>query len=291
MTTTILSAALNTAGITTSTFAYFDLMQFVEDALLDGQLKERVTSSLAWNIDMRCINAARNVFFDAYRQSLEDGVTEESTSIDRFNAYINGLNAANVAEKLVPVGHVITSPLALLCSLLALRVRWHERAAANSSRAYANKSLHILMLDEKVRTVDANTRGKMAIRANFVADGDKELQEVVLQKLIDKAQLTMQQQYEMRRKLTKPVIDILNYAQERVTTVGADAEFCELPVQVQRDLIEAASKAADRAVDDMGLSTRISVDDYAVAMRDAAAFKKSLAPVLKAERFNRANDE
>jgi hypothetical protein len=284
-------AALVAAGVTTSTFAYFNLTDHVEETLLDGELKARVLSSLAWNLDMRAINLARNVFFEAYRKALEDGL-EEGNSIDRFNAFVTSMGEAKNAGKHTPVGFDDNSSMRRLCAVLQLRKVWHDRAAAHATRPYLPKSLELMVLDEKARQVDPNTRNKLAVRAAFVADGDTAMQEELIAKLVEKANLTLQQQHEVRRKIVKPVLDILAYAGNLCATVYDDeVQFDSLPITMQVELIESAVKSADRAVDDMGLSSRVSVDDYAIAMRDAREFKKSLKAVLAAPRFNNPNDD
>lgn len=286
-----LASKLIAAGATSSTFAYFDLVDHIETELLDGELKARVLSSLAWNLDMRAINLARNAFFEAYRQALEDGL-DEGNSIDRFNAFVTSMSEQKHAGKHTPVGLQDNSTMRRLCAVLQLRKSWHDRAAAHATRPYQPKSLELMVLDEKARQVDPTTRSKLAARAQFVADGDTELQEQLMAKLVEKANLTMQQQHEVRRRITKPVLDILAYAGNLCETVYDDeVKFDSLPIAMQAELIESAAKSADRAVDDMGLSSRVSVDDYAIAMRDAREFKKSLQKVLAAPRFNNPNDD
>lgn len=283
---TTMQDKLTEAGIKTSTFAYFDLIDFVDNNLLDGELKGRVMASLAWNLDNRAIYLARSVFFETYRESLETG------TIDAFNEFANAMAEQLATGKLTPVGFEDASSFTQLTLVLNMRKHWHDNAQRCSTREYNPKSLAAMVADEKPRQVDVNTRSKLAVRAKFVAGDDEALQKTMLDKLIEKSNATLQQQHELRQKMVKPVLHILQIAGHKAEFVydGECPPFSELPMAVQINLIEQCMAAADRAVDDMGISSRVSIDDYAVAMRDAAELKKQLREVLKAPRFNNPNN-
>lgn len=278
-----LASALTAAGVVASNYIYFDLIGHVEDQLIDGELKARVMSSLAWSLDTRAVNYARSVFFDTYKESVETG------TIDAFNDFCTAMNERAVAgDHTHEVGFEDVDSFSTLVSLLNMRKFWHDRAEACATRPYKPKSLAELVLGERARTTAPDTKAKLAIRAAYAADGDLDLEKQLLDSLIRKSDSTKQQQYELRAKLNPAVLRVLELASARATTVydGECPELHLLPIELQRSLIEGSIGAVERGLSDMADMRNVTLDDYTVAIKESRAFVKSIHEVLKAPKFN-----
>lgn len=276
-----LAAALP-ATTTTTTFAGFDLISYIEEMLLDGELKARVVSSLAWSLDMKCINAARAIFFRTYNESLETG------TIDAFNDFVNAMsevrqNSAHLTE----IGFDKSDAFGDLVELLNMRKFWHDRASAVATRVYEPKSLMAQVYAEKLREPSALDRSKLGMRAKFMAGDDAELEAKLMANLLNMSAEGLARQHELRQKTRPAIVRILDEAANRsvIQYDGEAPEFGTLSTEMQRSFIESAMASIDRALNDLASARQVTVDDYAVACRDGILLQRQLKAVLASPRM------
>lgn len=267
-----------------SNYVYFDLLEYMDDKLIQGELKARAFSSLAWLLDMRCINLARAVFFETYRESLETG------TIDAFNEFISTMNEkAGAGKHTEEVGFTDATSFSQLVSMLNMRKFWHDEAQKHATRQYNPKTLTELIIGEKAREVALDGRAKIQLRVNFAAGDDKELASQLYERLLAKSNATLAQQHEMRQKINPAVLRIIDLAANKAQMMydGECPPFHELPIDVQRMFIEASVTSTERALDDMINVRTVTMDDYAIAFKDQKAYVRGIQLVLAAPKFNR----
>lgn len=279
---TLPAGALTDVVKTSSNYVYFDLIGFIDDQLMQGEMKARVSSSMAWMLDMRIVNYARQVFFETYRESMETG------SIDAFNEFTRRMNEVIAGgEHTEEVGFVNVSAFTQLVSLLNMRKFWHDFAGKHATRAYEPKTLTELVMSEKLRETTIDSKAKIEMRARFAANGDAAMETKLFEMLLAKSNQSLAQQHELRQKLNPAVLRIIQIASNKAQFVYDDEcpPFHELPIDVQRSLIEASIGAVERALADMANLRSVTLDDYAIAIKEAASYQAEVKKVLAAPKF------
>lgn len=212
---------------------YFDPIDTLEDHLGNfPQAHTRVLNSAVWTLDIACINAARNILFTRYAESELDANTE-----DRFGTFCQDVAEMLSHDSFYDCGE--DTPESTLAALMALRLYWHDCAAAAYSadnRDYNPKSLDDLLLSEKPRVADAGTQANYAEIARHEARGDEAKQKRFMDAFMEADRLAATQRAESNRGLI-PVLSII------LSTVGryapASTRFDELPLNTQRKLVKA----------------------------------------------------
>lgn len=284
-----LAAALTQAGVVTSNYVQFCLLDFIDDALVaSGELKARVFSSLAWMLDTMVVNKARAVFFDTYRESI--GAEDTTMSIDKWNEFVSRMNEQQaVGEHIAEVGFENTSSYDELQTLLNMRKFWHDEAQRVATRQYQPKSLAELIASEKARATTPESKMKLKMRAQFAAPDDEALQARLLESLILKNDLTLAQQHELRQKINPAVMRIIEMAtQSAMIKPSYDGEappFHELQVQTRISLVTSAISSIERGLSDMSNMRSVTLDDYAIAIREGTSLQKRLQEVLESPSF------
>lgn len=266
-----------------SRFVYYDVADDVDDLLTNGELKSRVFASMAWLLDMNCINIARGLFYDLYKE------TTEVNTIDAFNAFMmNVRDMAHTGEHAHDIGFENTSNWDTLVDLLNLRGYWHDYASKFATRRYEPKSLTALMADEKQQAVTSIDRQKLGMLAEFAGDGDSDVTKQMLERLEVAQNGRFKDAYENRRRLIPAVSAILQRASNSAAIRSSDdqvPDFHKLPVNIQLRLIGGARGAVDRALTDMGTMRSITVMEFATYLKEGGALMKRLNTVMKAPKF------
>ncbi len=284
------SALANIAA--TSRHVYYDPMDDLDSRLTAGELKARTFASMAWSIDMMCINTARALFYDVYRE------TTEVNSVDAFNAYMkNVAELNNRGAHTEEIGFENADAWDTLIMLMSLRNVWHDWASKSSLRGYEPKQLMELMANEKQQAVNSLDRSKLQMMAEFSAEGDAVMTKSMLQRMEEMQNLRFKDSFELRRKLIPAINEILVRASTVLKTTGnirfgkaddpdGEAEFHMLPVLTQYRLIANASRAVERTLTDLGTNRAVTMMEYAAYFREGSAAMKALNEVLKAPKFN-----
>jgi len=263
-----IAAALNAAGVTSTTFAapnYYCPLDTLDDKI--GQhavLHSRVITSMAWYLDSACINQARNVLFARYAQSEIEGD-------DKFGNFCQDV-AVDLDHESLYVGE--QSNEQTLAQLLALRHHWHtaaQSACAAEDRDYNPKSLRDQMLAEKPRTADVGTRVNFEQMAKTMAHGDIALEKRMYATMCAANDTALAQRAEGSRKLMPTILEILRTASRYAP---AETRFDHLPAVVQHRLTKAASATLDRTMID--LASRLSKQPIEFARISESAYQCGL---------------
>lgn len=281
------------ANITaTSRHVYYDVLDDVESRLMPGELKSRTLASMAWTMDMMCINTARSLFYDVYRE------TTEVNSVDAFNTYMSNVSTMNMrGAHTEEIGFENADAWDTLIMLMSLRGVWHDAAAKASQRMYQPTELLEMMANEKQQAVNALDRQKLGLMAEFSADGDEKMTKELIDRMEQMQNARYKDSFELRRKLIPAINEILVRASSVVKLSSgvrfgtADdpqdhAEFHQLPVLTQYRLIGAAVRAIERTLMDLGTNRRITMMEYAAYLRDGGAAIKAINEVLKAPKYS-----
>jgi len=282
MAQTTLAAALTQAGVVSSNFVYFDLMDDLDDRLSNGELKARVFSSLAWNMDMTVINTARSLFYDAYRE------TTEVNTIDAFNTFMMNVRDMSAAgQHSHDIGFENTASYDQLVNLLNMRHYWHDFARASATREYKPKTLLELMTSEKQQAVSSLDRQKLSMLAEFAADGDSEQTKQMLSVLIERQDIRFKDAFEVRRKIAPSINAIIMRATDSAAILndGQCPHFHMLPLTSQQRFTRSGVSAIERALSDMGTMRSITMMEFALYLKEGGMAMKALNEVLKAPKF------
>ena len=296
---------------TTTNYAYYDIIEDLNERLGDGRLKERVMSSMAWLLDGACITAARSVFYKAYDNAVNLNVLDVNT-IESFNTMVVGMTALDhEATHVLEVGFEDESPMTQLKVMLLLRPDWHDaagRAAQATGRDYQPRSFIELLAAEKLAKLDTVSHEKLRENAKFAADGDDALAEKLYAAAVKRQTDLAESRFKFRKGTDAAVARILSIAGDRAKLMmpvnsftkaeGKATEFvhdlavsfCTLPDKLQLRLIANAQAAIGRALDEMATDRRVTTHEHTLANADGRRCMKALTEVMKAPRFKRALD-
>lgn len=286
MTQTSLAAALTQAGVVSSNFVYFDLMEDLGESLSQGELKARTLSSMAWMLDMTIINTARSVFYDLYKERVEVLGTSTAESFNEFIEDMRGMGTAGTRSQGQGFGDFSTYKS--VAQMLTLHYDWHSEAQKAATRAYRSKSLDELLLEEKMQEVGALDRQKFAAIAEWAADGDPEIAKVTLERMTETQALRFKESHEVRRRIAPAVSSVIHLAATYGHAQPGDTSqvaFHALPEALQKRLITSAIKAIERALVDMGTMRSVTMHDFALYLKEARMATARLNDVLKAPKF------
>jgi hypothetical protein len=266
-----------------SNFMFYDLLEHVDSLLMSGELKARTFGSLAWKLDTMIVNTARAVFKAMRTEALATG------SLDAYAEFVNRIKEMTTsADHTVEVGFEDTGLFNQLTAMLNQRKFWHDAAQKHSTRTnYQPKTLVELIVSEEVQKVDGQTREKLAIEAEFMAPGDAARQAIELDGLVSLQASQFQTWFESKQKTTPAILRIIEIATQKAVFVYDDEcpPFHELPIQLQRQLIESTMNSVERTCSNLCSDKRVTTNDYRMFKRDAIACTKALAEVLKAPKF------
>lgn len=298
MTNTIMSAALEAAGVKQSMLTYYDLIDHLDELLMTGELKARVFNSLGWSIDMQCINAARNVFYTVYDHFVEVmGVRTSSNferfikavsagdNIDDFNFFESAMREQDHGKEIMAGMGLEQPAYATMVQLLTLRPLWHDAASKFATRPYEHMSLDARMASEQQQEVDSLSRSKLQMLAEFVGDGDDAQTKSALEMLTKSQQERYAKAFEMSRRIRPALSAILAHGANRSMLSDEDVAFHNLPLRTQYQFIVGAQRAVERSLSDLSSNRRISVMEFATFMKEGRAAMKALQDVTKNHKF------
>lgn len=281
-----MATALVAAGVPTSNYMFFDLLEHVEDKLeLSNELKSQVLGTLAWAMDSRIVNLGRDIFFKNRATFIE------ANGVDAFNEYLSKMDQLKaVGDHQFEIGYSQNDSWTTLTMLMNMRQHWHDRAQLASTRVnYEPKSLRSLILDEQMQQVSPREREMYAVRAQFAAPDDEAMQKEVVGMLVKQAEEEYRSRHALRQKTAPAILRIIELAANASAVLydGDCLDFHLLPISMQLLLIDSASTALNLGLNRLAKIRSMSVDDYTVAIRDARALDASLKLVKAAPKFDR----
>ena len=259
-------AAAQVAAV--SNYNYFDPIDFLDDTIKSPALKERVLSYMAWKIDMTIINAARNLFWESYKDSNDD------IAID-FEEFIVGFRGVVDQASTFGSGAALT-----LVKMLSMRSTWHAYASASSvhmNRDYKERELSDMIIQDDKRIVALDTT-KIKISADDASYGDPVMAAELFKRDVAVAHKKEADRRETRLKLRPCVLATLDAAM----AYGCEsANFWELDLELQAQLTRAAIAAVESAKKQLSTTASITTYDYRDIIVDAREVSAKLAEVIE----------
>lgn len=267
MATAFAAAQVTATAAAVSNYNYFDPIDFLDDTIKSPALKERVLSYMAWKIDMTIINAARNLFWESYKDSNDD------TSVD-FEEFIIGFRGVVDQSSTFGSGSALN-----LVKLMSMRVDWHAYAAASSAymnRDYKERELAEMIVQDDKRIMPLDT-SKIKMAAEEASYGDIEMANELFKRDVSVAIKKETDRRETRMKLRPCVLATLDAAR------GCHCDpvnFWELDMELQAQFTRAAIAAIESAKKQLSTTASVSTHDYRDIIIDARETTTQLMEVL-----------
>lgn len=246
-TQTPIAAAMIKAGVTHQVeagtvlgtgHAYFDPLDVLEDKIgLHPVLHSRVLNSMAWMLDMSCINQARSILFNRYANAEHD-------MDDPFSNFCQGIAEDLSHDSL----YDDESDERTLAYLLALRPQWHDaaqNAASSDDRDYNPKSLHQLLAEEKPRTASLGARMNLELIATKEARGDAAKKARLMAAFMQRDEIQALQRVDSNKKLIPTITAILDTV---ARYAPSDTRFDLLPELTQKRLTQFTLDTVERTL-------------------------------------------
>ena len=261
---------------------------FLDENMLDDQLRANVLPSLAWMADTTVINLARAQFFRDYTE-FKQGV--DMSPADAYDSFI-GTFIANL--ELGDAGTEFSDGLTRdLVQLMSFAPKLHDMAELAQSavmRVYNPKSYEALLSSEKVGELKAESRQKLAALAKYAATDDdapegtepdpadvKEAMDVVLARAARQAA----ESFENRKRINPVVLGLIGCAERHVSD---NVEFYQLDKQLQLRLVNSTITGIKRAQERLATFNSIPVEDFMHIMKEGRQLVKKLNEVAKSYR-------
>lgn len=269
---TLPAGTLATAlAVAASNYTGFDPIDLFEDTMsLQPMLHSKVMESMCWMIDQSCINQARTILFERYKEA-------DHTGADSFADFCQ-LVAEDIDHQSL---YDEEGNEAALATMLSLRNYWHDTAAAcfaANDQDYKSKSLREHMEAEKVKAADVGTRTNYRKLAELEAAGDTAKAERLYSSYMQANALASQQRVDSNKALMPVTLEILRTA-NRYAAVSL--KFSDLPTTKQKQLVSFAVGVIERARVDV--AARMSKQPIAFGHVAEAAYQATfkLNDVLK----------
>ena len=263
---------------------YFDPIDVVEDHLgINSQMLAKSMSSIAWNLDMVCLNQARTVLYERYAESDK---AEPEQGVNPFDLFCLGIVEDLSHESLYEQDGSSEQTLA---QLLALRTQWHasaQSASARNDKDYNPKSLNQMLIEEKPRTAQLGERANLKVIAKFEAKGDIAKEARMLESYILASEVQAQQRTENSKKLI-PTITLIVSTAERYAP--ANTRFDHLPATTQSKLTEQVIKTINRIKMDIAKTMANEPIAFGHVIEAAYGCTEALGKVL-ATKFSKAGE-
>lgn len=253
---TLPTGTIDKASKGTTYFTPLDTIDTHLDPKRFARLSSRVLDSMAWMIDSACINLARNIMWNTYKnrddslmpQTLVEWAGNFADVLDRDEIYNGTKDDNRLCE--------IESDENTLAMLLGLRVKWHDaayHAAADDGREYDNdpkkpKGKFSHRLAETGKTdIDAHELAMVKYDVRKLAKDEAHFQRLLADHL--KTLEEGAKQAAEDRKLQAPImLEILRVVGRHKKP---DARFDQLPIKTQKMLTNFAIGAINRPKEDL----------------------------------------
>lgn len=285
-----LATALNNAGVTTSTFAYFDLIEYL-DGIHSPRLAEGTTSYMAWSIDSMVINACRALFRECYKGYL---ASDRAPTIDAYNSFLALMaEAEEDGRHLQEIGLEDTTSYSQIVQLMNTRKHWHDIAAQKASGTYEPRSLSAIIIEEKQQEVSALTVEKLTVDAKFLCRKNPERVDAIVKDMIDRENTVMADMYKNRVRTNSTILTLLSYMTTKSSLYydGEAPAFHTLPSETRKRLVISAIRSIDVVCSRLARNSRVTTFEYQEARIEGAEVIEHLERVLKSPHYDISRDE
>jgi len=221
--------------------SFFDPLDTLDETMgHQAELSSRVLDSMVWMMDTSCINQAKTILFNRFKNQQE----EDALPFADFCQLV----AEDIQHPSLYEEEGDESTLAIL---LSLQQQWHDAAAtaaARDDRDFNPKNLREQMESEKVKPADIGTRSNFKKIADLEANGDAAKAERLYKAYMEADELATTNRVESNKKLIPVVLEILRAA---AGFINYTARFDELPVAKQKQLTVFTIGAIERSRTDL----------------------------------------
>lgn len=286
---------------TTMSAAFYDPLAHIQEILPSEMLRERVVSRLAWHIDVLTVNQLRSCYFDLRDEF--DAMEDLPPTIDKYNDFISLMKSKDDAHTaMAELGLTQSSGAVTLRQLLLLRPQFHDavvqanfaktgtinpkmnRRSRKDEEPYRMLSVEELLHAEKAQQVGGSQAVKLRIDAKRAAAGDTVKEERLYQSAVEREQMFFDDQHGRRKNNIDTLVHMLDFI--RYTGTEDHAEFHELPIDVQRTLIESIFAGIDQGMSNANRNRHVSTQDYWSLGEERDAAVAAIKAILAQPKFN-----
>lgn len=278
-----------------TTHAYFDLFTTIK-SISSPEIAAPVAQSTAWKIDQMIIQAARLIYKSAKEELFTQGV-------DTRAELTNMLNEQAFAESSFDeIGSSVTGPIATIKELMYQREAWIALATeltplttdfSGQPKKYEHKGLEDGIFEIGIMKVNGETKRRVAItaRRRAEAEGVPELADRLIERKLARKEDNLVNLADNLKDQAQGVAFMLHFAQQHNledTATTTTAYFSSLSLPTQRELINNAVQASERALDWCADNRALTESDYDIADLSDSKLQRDLKAVLKTSRFTAA---
>ncbi len=271
---------------------FFDLFQFIQ-AIHAPEVAAQVAQSTAWRVDTLIVSAAR---------LLHRSVKEElhTNSLDALASISADLNEQAFAEQsFEEVGSSNTGSISTIKQLHYQREAWHELARRMTEqtvdwqgrpRIYEVRTIEEQIFEPGIMRVGQDSKRKLKIGATRIAEayGMPDAASQLYQSRLDRAANKLVDVGENMKLQAAGVAIMFQLALDHDTEIPqgeVTAYFSSLSLDLQRQLIDNAIKAAERAEEFAANDRNVRDNDYDLICISTLKVVQDLRALLKSPRF------
>ena len=253
MSRTYTATAVAASKVTMSA-KHYDPLAHLGTILPNEKMRARVVSSLAWYIDRQLVSEVRSLFFKLYEE-LSDS---PDSGIDSYNDFLAVMAKQEAREtNMIELGYMEGSGVGTIRKLIAVRDEFHDAASAVSER-HKVPTIEQLMHEDKPMKIDSLSRLKTVQLAKHMAKGDEAKEARYIEELMKRKERRAIEMHERRMELAPALSGMLSFISN--TSLIDDANFSDLPADMQKRCIEQLVKIIERTVGE--LSDDRTVDEF-----------------------------
>lgn len=239
------------------------------------------------------IQAARSIYKNVKEDLFVQGIDTRAELTNRLN------EQAFAESSFEEIGSSITGPIATIKELMYQREAWIALATEltpltcdfnGRPKTYIHKDLEDGIFEIGAMKVNNETKRRIAITSKRRADaeGMPELADKLAERKLARKADNLVNLADNLKDQAQGVAYMLHAAQQHNledVVLNTTAYFSSLTLNTQRELINNAMQAADRALDWCADNRSLTEADYDIADLSAMKFERDLKAVLKSPRF------
>lgn len=273
---------------------HFDLLDYIHDIPV-AFVAAQIAQSTAWRIDTMLIAESRKVF-----RHVREELYNSSPTGERLAEITMALEQAETAENaFLEAGLDNEGPIENIRALNAQRDQWHDLAARLTSltcdwqglpRTYTTPDIESVFHKEPSMKVNADTQRRLRMSAAKTAEifgGDNQMAERMYDRKLGRQQSRLGQIAQTLKDQAGPVFLmyqlVLRHDEDSAALRGKG--FWQLPIGLQRTLLENAAAAAARADDSAASERNMSDYEYDLVLGQALKVQADMKKLLDAPKF------
>lgn len=271
---------------------FFDLHDYIT-SVQSPELARDMASSTAWKIDAMITQAARSI----YRENKD--TVKVMHGIDSYAELENQFKEAAFAESCFnDNGSSNIGAIETIQTLHHIRELWHNTAKdlteltfdwEGKQRTYETPDLNESIHNPKAG-VAGTTKQRLKTGASRKAEamGMADMANVLYQKRLDRAQADALSMVDNMKRQADVICLYLDLALKFNTDSALSCNFHTIPVELRRQLIDNAIKAAEQCEERAAKDRSLSDSDYDMICLGSIKAVQDLQAQLKASTFKRA---